>query len=1173
MYRYLALILLVLENYGGATRCVQILNSNNFNCSTNHVMELSDIFEKNSNIDLEFSSKTSHTIRTNYNLKSLTIEGSHSNLVCDGNEINITTGGSLELYNISMNSCNICCNNSEDVKIYDCEMKNMSLKIRNTVSVAMEYCTFESSIMRYDRNSSGKRMDTNVTLKNIVFSQALETALQITLGHYSYNSSFLIADCNFSDNAGHISIGTTKTGSGNNNISINCIKVEGSNFQKSRRQHGVSVSLQIENKERILNLEFQDCNFSGEADTLQLKLYPSDSAFIHGCYFQNNYIGLSAKNLGNLTISDTKFVGNSRAIESSVKTDNIRNCYFKNNSAKNMEGIQTIVLLKSDDSSITNTIFRDNDGMDMNCTVVYIDANSKISIENSTIRDNNCSGILLLGSHLTINQILDISGNKGEFGGGLRMHYHVQPRNILKINEPKLEVLNNSQLILEDNFATVHGGGIYIDRPFSCSSDSSACFFHVPNFQNYYFKFQNTSAGIAGDAIFGGCLSHCHIGNTTIDATNKSNIFFNIAKIHSQSASLFAEPPIRVAFCNESGEYSNNGCSNASAVEPYPGQKFSVSLMIVDGSCSASRGTIRAKLAQEGIATLKDIHQCQQSVKYCNSYEYLVNGDSNTTIIMELYMGDWTANNPAILKITLRECPQGFHVNLTEGCLCQEVIQEAGIKCSPENHTFTVPELTWIGMVDEKLAFSKFCRRCLPRMTPGINLSHSELLCTLNRTGVLCGECEQNLSLRLGGYSCDNCSDKSHLGVIYIVFSVLMGIVLVLAIFKLNLNISTGMLNGFILYSNIIYFNSDAFIHISRDEADMNTNRVVNFLFVLQAWVNLDLGIDTCFFDKYDDYQAVWIQFLFPLYLLFLIFVVFIISKYSIRISKMTGSNTVPALATIAILSFTKILAVILVSLSITEVTFVDSTPPKKLWIQGSNIAYGHGKHISLFILSVMIGFLYIIPFTLLIALGPVLQSLSHYRPLKWVAKLKPFFDAFYGPHSDIFRYWPGILLILRLIVLVQFASFSLNEGRYKLVVISVSMFLLILLLLGMEEIKSQTIYRNKKAKYLELFYLSNLTLYSITTLYFYNAPNIQKKQIVTVIFLGSALVIFLIIIFQHVYTHIGLVKKPFQYIYSHFCLKLKLVFPIRKSISSMEAEITEKENMSMNLREPLIDN
>jgi len=68
-------------------------------------------------------------------------------------------------------------------------------------------------------------------------------------------------------------------------------------------------------------------------------------------------------------------------------------------------------------------------------------------------------------------------------------------------------------------------------------------------------------------------------------------------------------------------------------------------------------------------------------------------------------------------------------------------------------------------------------------------------------------------------------------------------------------------------YGNIVTVNCAIFLSQSIVQSSSQTN----ILRVFIAWLNMDLGIETCFFDGMDAYTKTWLQFIFPLYVLSLV--------------------------------------------------------------------------------------------------------------------------------------------------------------------------------------------------------------------------------------------------------------------------------------------------------------
>ena len=78
------------------------------------------------------------------------------------------------------------------------------------------------------------------------------------------------------------------------------------------------------------------------------------------------------------------------------------------------------------------------------------------------------------------------------------------------------------------------------------------------------------------------------------------------------------------------------------------------------------------------------------------------------------------------------------------------------------------------------------------------------------------------------------------------------------------------------------------------------------------------------------------------------------------------------------------------------------------------DIAYFSGCHRPLFIVALLVLIFLIIPYTLFLVVGPIIEAyLTGYKCFCWVNRLKPVMDAYGGPYSDKFRVWTGFLLLV----------------------------------------------------------------------------------------------------------------------------------------------------------------
>ena len=273
-----------------------------------------------------------------------------------------------------------------------------------------------------------------------------------------------------------------------------------------------------------------------------------------------------------------------------------------------------------------------------------------------------------------------------------------------------------------------------------------------------------------------------------------------------------------------------------------------------------------------------------------------------------------------------------------------------------------------------------------------------------NRSGLLCGACEKGYSLVLGTSHCKQCTN-SYLALL-IPFAV-MGIALVFLLLVCKLTVATGTLSGLLFYANIIGVNRRIFLPVESADA----------FSIFIAWLNLDFGIEACFFDGMDAYSKMWLQFVFPLYIWLLVGLIIFICNFLRRFAKLLGNNPVSVLATLFLISYTKILRTLITVLYVTYLEYPNYN--RRVWLYDANIDYLSGKHIPLFVTAVLLFIFLFLPYTLLLFFGQWLQAISHLRLFLWInsARLKPFLDAYHAPYKAKHRYWPGLLLVLRFVL------------------------------------------------------------------------------------------------------------------------------------------------------------
>ena len=361
------------------------------------------------------------------------------------------------------------------------------------------------------------------------------------------------------------------------------------------------------------------------------------------------------------------------------------------------------------------------------------------------------------------------------------------------------------------------------------------------------------------------------------------------------------------------------------------------------------------------------------------------------------------------------------------------------LPCNIRDQTFSCSELVWVSMThgnngtNGTLAASKYCPlNYCNRKGYNVTLAEPDSQCNYNHSGILCGACQPGLSLVLGSERCLPCSNK------YLAFLIpftLAGPVLVGLIYLLDLTVSQGIMNGLIFYANIIQANQHTFL----------PPRSTHILSVFIAWLNLDLGVETCFFNGLNAYFKAWLQFVFPFYIWSIAGLIIILSKYSNRVAKLMENNSVPVLAIIFLLSYTKLIRIIITALSYTML--YTTKGHKAVWSADGNVDYLGPKHMFLFVFTTAISVLIFLPYTLILFLGQCLHMCHSQLIASFLFNIKPFLDSHYAPLKDKHRYWFGFMHLMRAAILL--VSSLIPADHSSIVTISILATAVVLTFLG----------------------------------------------------------------------------------------------------------------------------
>ena len=629
---------------------------------------------------------------------------------------------------------------------------------------------------------------------------------------------------------------------------------------------------------------------------------------------------------------------------------------------------------------------------------------------NSTFSNNKGTAIHCVTSLLYLEDHVIFENNAGVLGGALQL-----------ATESFVIVRNNTHVIFRNNSGAILGGAIYsnyiaplpgavfsyVDCFLFFGTIEIVCFGEVvcPNITELNFRLDfidNTSP--LGSLIYGSTLETCPWGSTLKEEYNTTVTLYELLYDLFPEKFNFGSVPNNTGLVSTAaGKVAVRDVTQNGSYSLLPGESFNISVIGLD----------RLGRVIPVILTSHVSNSNSHSVLGLSGY-WLTTGQNNTNapvtvygktgqqgINVTLYIADTLAQ--AQITINLLNCTLGFVYSESSGsCVCDYRLRYTQVYCSESNKDLSVPNDVWVGPGPGGELVVENCLQDFCQIGPKvIKPPNFDPQCHIgfNRTGLLCGTCKEGYSIGFGGNECYQCGNGS---LAWIFFFALAGIGIVLVISFVRLTVSDGYLNGIILYANII----SLYIHL------FTAGSSVNQVFVVIAWLNLDLGINTCFYNGMDSLARAGLQFAFPLYLYALMGVITLIgkksNKFAMRFNR-SGFSAAKLFATLMLMSYTSLLETCAVVLGAVEIKTISGTSSIR-WRADPTQVYFSGAHVPLAIVAILVLVFFIIPAPFVLIFPSIAFRLGP------IQKLKPIYDAFWAPFKPRYRFWVGLRLLLRVI-------------------------------------------------------------------------------------------------------------------------------------------------------------
>ena len=457
------------------------------------------------------------------------------------------------------------------------------------------------------------------------------------------------------------------------------------------------------------------------------------------------------------------------------------------------------------------------------------------------------------------------------------------------------------------------------------------------------------------------------------------------------------------------------------------------------------------------------------------------------------------------------------HAAEDRGCTCPTNSLGPILSCAADTCTLTLQVTYWIGYQPgtngTSLLFSEcptgycYSNGTQPNFIVPVNGTREQLdglICGGQyRTGLVCGECVAGTAPAINSdtFTCVQCSPgDARLNVLYYILAVYVPLLVIfLCIIVLNIKLTTGPANAFILYAQIVSstFGLTADGQIPLSSISPHSGRLVNSykvpynLFNLQVFGNLLPPL--CIGTELNTMDIISLKYLEAVFPLLVIILIVVLLKFQRCIGR--GGTTccavrhrwkcslLPALAAFLLLSYNRFCFIA-----------AQVIAPQPIWDLEHNQVITSAYFEATFALNdAMYVVRYALPtFLILITFVLLLPLLLLDYPLKWLEKccvryecvsrhissanIHVLLDVFQGCFKDNRRFFAGMYFLFRLSMYITYASTDAWILQYIVQQFLVTGYIVLLAV--------YLPYKNKLLNYIDILIFTNLAFLNMLTIY-----------------------------------------------------------------------------------------
>lgn len=619
-----------------------------------------------------------------------------------------------------------------------------------------------------------------------------------------------------------------------------------------------------------------------------------------------------------------------------------------------------------------------------------------------------------------------------------------------------LYIEDNVQVVLESNTALRSGGAIYT---FSVEThlSSRSCFIQykgiTPNDKrNITISFKNNTAiSHIGHTLYttslSPCQQHCKTGGW-VKQHNEST--FDCVGAMNFIDSSFTRPNNIVT---QKGSVRYDKSDNEAMRLHYgltPGKSFHPPINTLDElHQSQSRAFDIIFMPQTNI-----LSQSLTTHRKSNNKINL----SGVAGVME--SGTLTYENYDLsvsINVTILNCPPGYALNDTKGeCHCVQSHYKGLRRCDNSIMQAYILHGYWIGECGHEICTAHcpvgFCSyndnsgSAIEYLLPPDRSGLESYVCGTTRRGILCTMCNHNLSVYFHSifYSCRENTNCKYGIPLYIVSELLPLLLIFTIIIAFDISFTSGYLNGFILYAQIL----DSLVDTARGTVQYThkTKILTSIYQLIYHPLNLD------FFDSFETLSfCIWegaevmdvLAMKYVTILCALILVLMTIFLWNTRLCAKLSNNSccrhrtiknavIHGLSAFLVMCYSQCARVSFEILGLSVLYGFDNKQLNVVALRAGDQKYFHGRHLRYAIpAATFLMTLVALPPILLLAYPLIFNvlskcNLSEFKPVLLLSRLIPMqlLDSFQSCFKDSYRYFAGLYFLYRSLILAT-STFS----------------------------------------------------------------------------------------------------------------------------------------------------